>query len=65
MVGEFAKAHLATMDEAALAAFAQLLEVPDQSLYAWITGREAAPAAYRGPVLEKMRAFDVAPLLRG
>jgi antitoxin CptB len=60
VVGRFAEAHLAGMTEAETEEFRLLLEVPDQELYAWIIRRSEAPANYRGPVLEKMQAFDVA-----
>lgn len=60
VVGRFAEAHLAAMDEEETEEFRLLLEVPDQELYAWIIGRAEAPANYRGRVLEKMQAFDVA-----
>lgn len=60
VVGRFAAANLAGMSEAETEEFRLLLEVPDQELYAWIIGREEPPRNYRGPVLEKMQAFDVA-----
>jgi antitoxin CptB len=60
VVGRFAAENLAAMSEAEEAEFARLLDVPDQDLYAWIIGREEAPENYRGPVLDKMKRFDVA-----
>ncbi|MEE4208490.1 MAG: succinate dehydrogenase assembly factor 2 [Parvularcula sp.] len=59
VVGRFAEQNLASMTAEEEEEFRQLLEVPDQELYAWIIGREEAPDNHRGPVLEKMKAFDV------
>lgn len=58
--GSFARENLASMSDAEVDSFAQLLEVPDQDLYAWVIGREEAPANYQGPVFDKLRAFSVA-----
>lgn len=60
VVGRFAEAHLADMTDEETALFRQLLDVPDRELYAWIIGRETAPANYQSPLLERMQAFDVA-----
>jgi antitoxin CptB len=60
VVGRFAEANLAAMTDEEAEEFRLLLEVPDQELYAWVIGREEPPENYRGPVLEKMQAFDVA-----
>ena len=60
VVGKFAEANLASSDDAEEAEFARLLDVPDQDLYAWIIGRAETPDNYRGPVLARMQAFDVA-----
>ena len=60
VVGKFAEANLAGFDDAEEAEFARLLDVPDQDLFAWIIGRAPTPPNYEGPVLARMRAFDVA-----
>ncbi|MCQ8186220.1 FAD assembly factor SdhE [Parvularcula maris] len=60
VVGKFAEKHLAGLSEEETEEFRLLLEVPDQELYGWIIGRAEAPDNYKGPVLEKMQAFDVA-----
>lgn len=65
VIGQFAAAHLAGMTAAEVAAFEALLEVPDQELYAWIIGRSEAPENYRGPMLDRLRGFDVAGALAG
>ena len=60
VIGRFAEAHLGDMSETQVETFRQLLEVPDQQLYAWIIGREPAPENYRTDVLEMIQGFDVA-----
>lgn len=57
VVGGFARAHLADMDMEQLDAFAELLEVNDRQLYAWIMGNTPEPAEFAGPVLEEMKKF--------
>ena len=54
VIGGFARAHLPGMDTPALDEFEALLEMPDQDLYAWIVGREAAPAELDGPVFRAL-----------
>ena len=60
VVGKFAEANLAGFTDEEEAEFARLLDVPDQDLFAWVTRRAETPDNYRGPVLERMQAFDVA-----
>lgn len=65
VIGHFAASHLGEMTEEEVMEFTQLLEVPDQELYAWIIGRSEVPDNYRGSVIEKMKSFDVATIVRG
>lgn len=61
ILGPFADKHVSTFSEAELDWFEALLEVPDQDLYGWILEREATPAAFDGPLMNKLKAFrDVA-----
>ena len=60
VIGGFAKAHIGDLTDAELEEFRLLLEVPDQTLYGWIIGREEAPENYQGPILERLQAFNVA-----
>ena len=64
VIGNFATQHLGEMSEAEVEEFTARHDVPDQDLYARIIGREAVPAAYDGPVLQRLRTFDVASLLQ-
>lgn len=59
VVGRFAALNLASFTDEEEAEFARLLDVPDQDLYGWIIRREDVPDNYRGPVLERLQAFDV------
>lgn len=57
ILGGFADAHAAEMDEARLSAFEALLLVPDNDVYDWITGAAPAPPEYDTPILAQIRAF--------
>lgn len=46
ILGPFADASLAGMDEAALDHFEALLEENDHDLYAWVSGQAVAPARF-------------------
>lgn len=59
LIGGFAKAHLADMDEGELDQFEALLKQNDRELYAWATGNAAAPANLEGTVLERLKAFEI------
>ena len=57
ILGPFADQHGRSLSDAELDAFERLLEVPDQDLYGWLTGREPAPAEAQGPVFDRLKAF--------
>ncbi|MBV6657385.1 MAG: succinate dehydrogenase assembly factor 2 [Devosiaceae bacterium] len=57
LLGSFADAHLATMDDRELDAFERLMEVPEPDLYNWIAGRAPMPDNYQGPLMAKIIAF--------
>ena len=57
ILGRFADARLAELDDAGLDAFEALLEAPDQDVYLWITEEVAAPSQYDTPTLALIRAF--------
>jgi antitoxin CptB len=46
VLGPFADAHLAGMDDAALAAFDALLAENDQDLMVWVFGQAPAPSVH-------------------
>lgn len=57
ILGSFADQHLGAMNEAELDAFETLMEVPEPDLYNWISGREALPQNYQGPLIDQIIAF--------
>lgn len=61
ILGGFADVHLARLDDEGLAAFAGLLEAPDQDVYEWITGLARPPAEFDTETLAAIRAFWLGP----
>ena len=59
LLGAFARASIADLDEAGLDTYEALLEIPDPRLYKWITGLEEAPEEYETPVLAMIRNFKL------
>ena len=62
ILGGYADAHLAGMDDDAVALFEAVLGEADHDLYAWVTGQDEAPARY-APLLRAMAA-EAEPTLR-
>lgn len=46
ILGPWADAKLATLDEDTLVIYDQLLEENDQDLYPWVSGQQACPTQY-------------------
>jgi antitoxin CptB len=59
IVGRFADAYIDKFDEPALDHFERLIEVPNASLYAWVSGAESVPQDYDTEVLRRLRAFHM------
>lgn len=57
LLGSFADARLAALPGEDLDRFEQLLDVPDQELFRWITGGGPVPAAYRSHLFDDLVAF--------
>ena len=57
IVGRFADAHIAALDERGLNDFERLIEVPNAELYAWVSGGETVPQAHDSAVLRQLIAF--------
>lgn len=57
LIGGYADAHLAQMDDAELDAFEHLMEEHDQDLLAYATGQVATPQDLK-PMLDKLVAFS-------
>ena len=61
ILGPFADEHVSTFTEAELDWFEALLNQEDQDLYGWILEREPTPAAFDGPLMDRLKAFrDIA-----
>jgi antitoxin CptB len=58
LVGGFAAAELPRMNATELAAFAILLDIPDQQLLAWATHQETVPVEQDSPMLRALLAFQ-------
>jgi antitoxin CptB len=58
ILGGFADARLAELDEAGVDAFEALLEAPDWAAYGWITETAAPPPPYDTPTMALIRAFQ-------
>jgi antitoxin CptB len=57
IVGRFADARIAVLDGPELDDFERLMEAPNASLYAWVTGAEPIPPDYDTPVLQQLVSF--------
>ena len=55
VMGHFADAELPGMPAADLDAFERLLDAPDPSVLAWITGEAPVPAEFDTPLLARLR----------
>ena len=57
LLGAFADARLAALPGESQVRFEDLLDVPDQELFRWITGGGPVPAAYRSNLFDDLVAF--------
>lgn len=55
--GTFAAAELAQLSEPELDQFEALLNVPDQEIYLWLTGKEPVASEFDTPVFARMQAL--------
>ena len=55
MFGGFVRAHLAAFDDAELEALEALLEIPDNDLADWLTGRHPIPPEAATPMLLRIK----------
>lgn len=57
LLGRFAEAHLATMNDAQVAAFADLLNEQDPDIYDWLIGRQPTPPSFQNVVMDTLKTF--------
>ncbi len=58
ILGRFAEARLAGLNEKELDQFEAILDAADGPLYHWITGKEAVPEDFDTPLMAALRAFS-------
>ncbi len=59
LLGQFARAHIATFDASELDQYESLLAASDNDIYDWVSGKVAVPAESDTPVVRKLLAFRV------
>jgi antitoxin CptB len=57
LIGRFADAEIARMNEAELAELEDLLEVGDRDILGWLTGELDVPPAYDTDLFRKLKLF--------
>jgi antitoxin CptB len=57
VLGPFADARLPTMSDAELDEYERWLDIPDQQIFAWVSGSEETPAAVDTVLFRKLIAF--------
>ena len=57
VLGGFADAHLASLTEAELTELERWLEVPDQQIFAWVSGMEMTPQEFDTGLFRGLRDF--------
>ena len=55
VLGRFANAHLGSLSEAELDELERWLEIPDQQIFAWVNGTEAAPVEIDTALFRRLR----------
>ncbi len=57
VLGRFADAQLAGLSETELGEFETWLDIPDQQIFAWISGQQEIPAEIDTPLFGRLREF--------
>jgi antitoxin CptB len=57
ILGSFADAHVEALNDADLADFERLMDIPEPDLYAWVTGEAETPGAYDTALFARLREF--------
>ena len=55
---KFAETVLPDLPEADLVDYQRILELPDDKLFTWATGREDVPEELRSPLLDRLLSLD-------
>ncbi len=59
VLGRFADSHIATLSDAELDEYERWLEVPDQRIFAWVNGAQAAPPEFDTALFRRLRGFHL------
>jgi len=59
LLGQFARAHIASFGAAELDQYERLLDTGDNDIFDWISGQADIPAEADTPVLRRLMAFRV------
>lgn len=59
VLGSFANAALADMDDTELEQFEMLMQVPDPDMYKWLSGTVAVPANWDNALVRRIRSFHI------
>ena len=59
LLGQFARAHIGEFGAAELDQYELLLQVGDNDIYDWVSGKSPVPAECDTPVLRRLLAFRV------
>ncbi len=57
LLGGYAKARAEHLDSHDLDLLEELMDVPDQQLYAWITSAEALPDGFQNAQFDELKAY--------
>jgi antitoxin CptB len=57
VLGRFADRQLAGLSAVELGEFETWLDIPDQQIFAWVSGQQEAPAAIDTPLFRALREF--------
>lgn len=61
LLGRFADDRISGLEPAELDQFEALLDVPDQQVYDWVSGRASPPAEYDTPLLRELQKLTFSP----
>ena len=59
LLGQFARAHISEFGSAELDQYERLLQVGDNEIYDWVSGKVPVPPESDSPVVRKLLAFRV------
>ncbi len=57
VLGKFADAHIAALNDGELDEYERWLDVPDQKIYSWVNGATPVPPEYDSALFRRLRDF--------